>query len=149
MNCEEQEQIAIVNHCRVIGVDIIPSFSGIYIKHKTTKTTMKSLGMKQGDPDFYFPYAKCGFHGLFIEMKRSSIYGKCETTKEQVATLKIYNERGYLAVFGIGFDETIKIIEGYMNETLTQSDIQTMIDKIDTVKVKGEKTRSRKNVSKN
>lgn len=151
MNCEYQEQVAVVNWCRANGIEAKSSLSGIYIKHQQTKITMKSLGIESGDPDLFFPYAKCGFHGLYIEMKRSAIYGSYKTDEAQIACLKRYNERGYLAVFGIGFDETVKIIEGYMNETLTELDIQEMIEKINRIeleKVKGKRTRSKKNVAK-
>ena len=74
-------------------------------------------------PDLIILHPSNGSHGLLIEIKksRSDVYtkdGKFKTSehiKMQKKTLDTLNARGYLAVFGCGFEECRDIIKKYFN----------------------------------
>lgn len=72
--------------------------------------------------DLFIAEPRNGYHGLFIEVKRASsnpfkLDGTLKTDKhlfEQNNTLEGLCRRNYLAVFGVGFDQTISIIDNYL-----------------------------------
>ena len=61
------------------------------------------------------------YGGLFIELKATNIYKKDGTLKsnthvqEQADVLKALADRGYLAVFAVGFEEAKSIIDSYLS----------------------------------
>lgn len=81
----------------------------------------------KGYPDIFIPKMKKNaidgvYGGLFIEFKRSET--KILTKQQKYATPHLEQQSkflsklcnlGYYAVFGVGFDDTIKIIKDYMN----------------------------------
>jgi hypothetical protein len=89
-------------------------------------TAMKALRSNRGFPDIviYEPrYASGGaiFHGLFIELKAEGT--KLRKKDGQPATPHITEqydciikllEKGYAAVFAIGFDEAKRMIDNYL-----------------------------------
>ena len=72
-------------------------------------------------PDLLIFEPRNGFNGLFIEIKIKSPFKKNgeilknEHLEGQYATIQRLNELGYMAWFGVGFDECVKIIEKYMS----------------------------------
>jgi hypothetical protein len=81
----------------------------------------KKLQCGRGWPDLFIAHPSKGFHGLFIELKATEIYlkdGKTlrsnEHLKEQNEVLWQLTRHGYKAVFGVGFDQTRKIIDEYL-----------------------------------
>lgn len=100
----------------------------------------KSLQSGKGWPDMFIAWPttikkKDGttkhYCGLFLELKKegTTIYatkgprkGKLvsnEHIQHQAAVLNSLNEAGYLALFGVGFDQCQKIIDGYMGKPQT------------------------------
>lgn len=80
-------------------------------RHVATAKKMKSEGVRAGVPDCMLPVAKGGYHGIFIELKKTKT-GR--VSKEQKAWNEFLNEQGYLAVICYGFDEAKKAIEEYL-----------------------------------
>lgn len=92
----------------------------------------KKLQMNdRGYPDLFIAKASKGYHGLYIELKKdkSEVFlkdgvtlkkrvnkktGKCHN-QEQFKMLQELNQEGYLAIYGFGFDDTIKKIRNYLN----------------------------------
>ncbi len=76
-------------------------------------------GFKTPDLIIFEPRGK--YHGLFIELKIKSPFKKngelykSDHLEGQQKTINDLNELGYLAAFSTGFDETIEIIQDYMN----------------------------------
>ena len=78
----------------------------------------------KGYPDLFIALPKGGFAGLFIEIKtekanpfkKDGSLKSNEHTERQAEVLKALNEVGYAALFSSGVDETIKVIESYINQ---------------------------------
>lgn len=63
----------------------------------------------------------CGYHGLFLELKKEGTRLRkkngdyaSEHIKEQSLLLRALGDKGYRAVFVVGFDEAKKIIDEYL-----------------------------------
>lgn len=75
-----------------------------------TAAILKRCGVKAGVPDLVLPVARCGYHGLYIELK----VGKNRTSKNQDTWLENLNAQGYKAVVCYGFNETTNMILRYL-----------------------------------
>ena len=75
-----------------------------------TAAILKRCGVKDGVPDLVLPVARCGYHGLYIELK----VGKNRTSKNQDRWLENLNAQGYKAVVCYGFNETTNMILRYL-----------------------------------
>lgn len=88
-----------------------------------TAVQMKALRSSKGLPDLIILKPNKEFSGLLIEIKTkmSDVYLKDgislrnnQHVKEQSKILERLCELGYKAVYGIGFDNCIKIIDNYL-----------------------------------
>ena len=70
-----------------------------------------SEGMKRGVPDNFLPVPRGGYHGLWIELKRTK---NSSTTKEQKQWVEDLNAQGYMAVVCKGWEAASKVIEEYL-----------------------------------
>jgi hypothetical protein len=77
----------------------------------TTAIRAKRQGLKKGFPDISLPVPRCGYHGLYIELKR--IKGGV-VSKEQKEILNGLAENGYLACVCLGHEAAINVIEKYL-----------------------------------
>lgn len=82
----------------------------------------KGLNPHRGYPDLFICQPSNGYAGLYIEIKKEgertqrkdgTLYAD-QHLEEQHAMLKHLNAVGYKAVFGIGFNECIDIIDEYL-----------------------------------
>jgi hypothetical protein len=121
---ESTEQAAIVQWFRAQYPQykrlLIPSQSGVIIGGKNKFAVIakqKREGWIRGVPDLQLAIPKCGYHGLFIELKD---VGKTEKAviDEQKLYLKELSEAGYLSVWRAGADSAIDTIKRYMNNEL-------------------------------
>ena len=71
---------------------------------------MKRLGLRRGVSDLCLPVARCGFHGLYIELKAQD--GR--TTAEQNEFIKDVLGQGYYARVCFGADEAVMVLEDYL-----------------------------------
>lgn len=76
-------------------------------------------------PDILILEPKGKYAGLFIELKVKDIFKKHTNqllsnahVEAQAECIEKLKEKGYYACFGIGFEQTKKIIDNYINETL-------------------------------
>ena len=76
---------------------------------------LKAVGVKRGFPDFMLLLPSRGYHGLFIELKRSE-RKQSKLSPEQLSWLIRLNNKGYLADVCYGADEAISLIERYLGE---------------------------------
>jgi len=84
---------------------------------------VKSLRSSNGFPDIVIYEPKRGYHGLFIELKRTGEVItkkdgtlKTEHLKEQSKMISNLAQKGYCARFCIGFAEAKKVIDWYLSE---------------------------------
>lgn len=74
---EHDHQVALLSWARN-RVDIFPQLAYLYAipnggqRSKATAAKLKAEGVKSGIPDLHLPYARHGFHSLYIEMKVGS-----------------------------------------------------------------------------
>jgi hypothetical protein len=73
---------------------------------------MKALGMRKGVCDVFWPLARGGYHGLFIEFKRQK---GGRVTDEQREFMELVSSAGYRAVVAKGNLAAQDIILGYFN----------------------------------
>lgn len=86
----------------------------------------------RGYPDIFIAKPTEDYHGLFLELKTEGtvIYKKDGTIRaskgnryaEQAAIHEELNRLGFLAVFAMGYDNTIQIIRDYLEEAKTHED---------------------------
>jgi hypothetical protein len=81
-------------------------------RNKIVAARMKEEGVKAGVPDLELPVARCGWHGLFIEMKA----GRNKPTGDQKEWLEALTDQGYLAVVCWGWVEAAALIESYLED---------------------------------
>lgn len=111
---EEQEQMALIQWCRMRGDPFDKCFAipnGGH-RHKATAGRLKASGVKAGVPDLFWPVARNGYHGLFIEMKRLKGGGVSESQKAMIASLK---SEGYRVEICAGFEAAKAVLEIYFS----------------------------------
>ena len=83
----------------------------------------KSLNRHRGFPDLFICEPRNGYSGLFIELKKQGTKLFLKDGKTLVANEHIQEQRemmiklcqkGYAAVFGVGFDEVKQIVDTYL-----------------------------------
>ena len=77
---------------------------------------MKQTGYVKGFPDLFIYEPIEPYHGLAIEVKIK----KGRPTKPQLEWRDKLNKRNYVSEITYGFDETIEVIERYLNGTISK-----------------------------
>ena len=77
-----------------------------------TAVNMKRTGTKAGVPDMFLPVARGGFHGMYIEMKRTK---GGHVSDEQKAWIKALTEQGYKCVITKGWEDAAEQIAAYLS----------------------------------
>ena len=112
---EEEEQAVVIRWCQLFEGHW-PELRLIYhIPNEGKRSAragamQKAVGLKSGVSDLCLPVARCGYHGLYIEMK--AMDGK--TTEKQQDFLTAVREQGYFSCACWGADAAIEVIEKYM-----------------------------------
>ncbi len=73
----------------------------------------KAEGVKAGVPDICLPVPRGGYHGLFIELKRTQ---GGEVSPEQTAWLDALRAQGYRAEVCKGWEPAVRVIEEYLKQ---------------------------------
>ena len=114
---EHQEQKALFEWAEKLAyrypeLDLMFAVPNGGLRNKAVAVRMKAEGLKPGVPDILIPVARCGHHGLFIELK----YGRGKPSAKQVEWLDALNEQGYLAVVCWGWCEAADLIQSYLED---------------------------------
>lgn len=113
---EEEEQTAVFSWAKIMEARW-PELAMMYHipnggkRSKTEAARFRAAGVKAGVSDIFLPCARCGYHGLYIEMK--ALDGR--VSREQGVFLAAVSEQGYLGVVCYGADQAIEVISAYMD----------------------------------
>lgn len=118
---ESMEQQAVVFYFRLRWPDvpIVCSTRGKHLSGNTKRKRMrqgariKREGYEKGTADILFCSAKRGFHGLFIEMKKTG-EGWSSVSADQIEFMRRARRQSYLAMVAIGRRSAEKILDWYM-----------------------------------
>jgi hypothetical protein len=73
------------------------------------------MGYRSGMPDVYFLLPAAPYHGLFIELK--SLKPTITVSKKQIKMLGLLEEKGYKTAVCRGFEEAIRVINNYEEQS--------------------------------
>jgi hypothetical protein len=111
---EYELQKAICKYLDLKGVLYCASMGGQYQPHFSQRIKAKKSGYKRGTPDLFIYEPVGKFHGLAIELK----VGKNRATKDQLKWRDELNKRNYVSEICNGIDETLKVINQYLNNKI-------------------------------
>jgi hypothetical protein len=83
-----------------------------HIKNEST-TAHKKIGINPGIPDYHFPVASAGYHGLYVEFKRPG--GRLSDV--QIKKIALLREQGYKCEVVYGWEEGVNCVLDYCNST--------------------------------
>lgn len=81
-------------------------------RYATTARRLKAEGVKAGVPDLCLPVSRGGFHGLYIELKRTRGNQPTENQEGWIAALE---RQGYKAAVCYGWERAATAIQEYLN----------------------------------
>ena len=81
------------------------------LRNPVVASKLKAEGVKAGVPDIFLPAARCGYHGLYIEMKR--IKGGRLSTEQAQWIADLLNQ-GYAVYKAEGWVKAKECIEQYL-----------------------------------
>lgn len=119
---ETEEQQALFEWAR-LNQQTIPELGLMFAipnggkRYRKTACTLKAEGVKPGVSDIFLPVARCGFYGMFIEMKRKR-GGKL--SDEQRSFISAVAKQGYLAIVPEGWEEAKEWILGYLENRINR-----------------------------
>ena len=85
-------------------------------RHAAEAANLKRQGVKPGMPDLFLPVPRSGYHGLYIEMKRSNQRNlkRGGLSADQQRMIKALARQGYLIAICFTATETVEMISHYM-----------------------------------
>ncbi len=89
--------------------------NGMAASSKREAVNAKRTGLKRGVPDMFLPVAVGGWHGLFVELKRTN-GTRSDLKPAQVDWLIKLQAAGYQTAVAYGWREAVAEIAGYLKE---------------------------------
>jgi hypothetical protein len=90
--------------------------NGMAVSSIAEASRAKRTGRKAGVPDLCLPVPANGYHGLYIELKRTG-GTPCDVKPEQSRWLAALNGHGYRAVVAYGWEDAMNYIQQYLEAT--------------------------------
>jgi hypothetical protein len=121
---EDNEQFKVIKYLKEKHPQVLfrVSIDGVRLPIGILMKMKKSGGLQRSLPDIEIFYPNKGYHGLFIEMKKTGRKLKKKNgewmdyrLEEQAATIEKLNNLGYFATFADGELDAIKIIDNYFD----------------------------------
>ena len=113
---EQIEQEAVTKYMRTKWPNVLWSASvGGLITTIGQRVKMHKMGYNKGIPDILIFEPRKGYHGLYIELKKSEKYGASVLSKEQKQWISNLNSKGYLAMCCKGKHAAIQEIYKYLS----------------------------------
>jgi hypothetical protein len=114
---ERSEQEALITWARIVYPDeLLFAIPNSLVRTCVQARNMARSGLRSGVPDLCLAVARKGYHGLYIELKRTPEKGqpKGQVTAKQREIIDHLNSRGYLAKICYGWDSARETISEYM-----------------------------------
>ena len=115
---EHAHQVALFMHVATL-IPKYPELKWMYAipnggkRDPITANRLKSEGVKSGISDICLPFAKQGYHGFYIEMKKP----KGKESAEQKEFGAFLTEQGYLYTMCDSWDKAKSAVEWYVGQT--------------------------------
>ena len=87
-------------------------------RRKSEAARMSAEGVRAGVPDLCLPVARGGYHGLFIELKRTR---GGRVSPEQTRWIRNLNDQGYYAAVCIGWENASQLLLAYLRGEVMRS----------------------------
>ena len=81
-------------------------------RHPAIAAKLKREGVKRGVPDLCLPVARCGLHGLYLELKAAD--GRLSDEQKRWRDMLIAQGYGVAVVYG--FEEARAVLEDYLDD---------------------------------
>jgi hypothetical protein len=113
---EHQEQVCLFQWAE-INKEKYPELEWMFAipnggsRNKREGALLKAEGVKAGVSDIFLPVPRCGFHGLFLEMKKEH---KGITSELQIDFQRFALSQGYLAVVCHGAPKAKIVLDIYL-----------------------------------
>ncbi len=82
-------------------------------RSRASGARMRAEGLKRGVPDLCLPVARGGWHGLYIELKRTK---GGRVSGDQAEWMRRLRNEGYAAQVCHGWEEAARVLEAYLRE---------------------------------
>ena len=122
LTTEQEIQEFVVNYLNIKypKTRYCASLGGHFQKSIKQKIKNRKAGYVKGFPDLQITEARGGFFGLFIELKRDKRSVASPFQKQWIQDLR---DRGYYAQICKGLDETLKLIDSYLELPETEQEL--------------------------
>ena len=117
---EAQEQAALFARCTAMEWKY-PQLKLLYhtpnggSRNSAEAANLRRQGVRPGVPDIFLPVARCGYHGMYIELKRRK-GGRVSAAQQRFITA--VRKQGYYAVVCFGADDAFNTIIAYLLEQI-------------------------------
>ena len=112
VSSEHQEQVVLVARVRQFLPDVlIFAVPNGGLRNRRVAKQMKDEGLLAGVPDLVIAEARGGYHGLFLEMKRTR--GGSLSDRQRGVGRQL-RARGYYVAVAKGADEGVAVLEAYL-----------------------------------
>lgn len=123
---ENQEEILVINwwneHCKDYN---LPEIALAHVRNEEPSAQKRAfnakMGVRSGFPDLILTVPRGYYHGLFLELKRESVYSKrnplAGLSENQINFKDFLNSQGYLSVVCYGHHDAIKTLQIYLNRS--------------------------------
>ena len=115
---EHAEAAMLIRACR-LAEGTLPELALLYAipnggaRHRVVAAKLKAEGVKAGVPDYHLPVARGGWHGLFVELKRTK---GGQLSAEQRAWHSSLRAQGHRVEVCRGWEEAFDVIRDYLEE---------------------------------
>ena len=115
---EDEEQMALINWARMQerrcpALKLLFHIPNGGSRGKAEAGRFRAMGVKSGVPDLFLPVARGGYHGLFIELKRTK---GGRVSQEQEFWLRALRVTGYAAEVCHGWEDAAQVIMEYLRQ---------------------------------
>ena len=115
---EHAEAAMLIRACR-LAEGTLPELALLYAipnggaRHRVVAAKLKAEGVKAGVPDYHLPVARGGWHGLWIELKRTK---GGALSAEQRAWHSSLRAQGHRVEVCRGWEEAFDVIRDYLEK---------------------------------